>query len=544
MISTAQAYLEKRDQFEWDKPEKYNFVRDTVGKWAEVQPNATALHWTNAQGDSFKRSYQDLMEDAAKAAAVLKSAGIGRGDTVLAIMSREARWWEIILGCIQIGAIVSPGTVQLKPKDIAYRLEAANAKAIITNDGLLSIVDEGAAKIQWAGKKINVDSTHKNGWSSYEAMRDSVEPDFEVADTDSGETSLCYFTSGTTGQPKLTVHRHDYPLGHKATGAFWIDGKPGDLVWNLSDTGWAKAAWTSLFAPWVVGAGVFALHSAAFDVDQTLEWLKKYDVTTLCAPPTVYRMLVRMDISDVKLKGLTRCVSAGEPLNPEVIDLWKKQTDLKIYEGYGQTETVLLCGNFNGMESKAGSMGLPAPGVDLQVIDHDGNILPADEEGDIAVNVSDGMKPQGMFSCYLNDEKRTAGVYKGDNWYLTGDRAMRDSDGYFWFVGRADDVILSSGYRIGPFEVESVLFEHETVAESAVVASPDDTRGEVVKAFIILAKGVQPSEELKTELQQYVKNSTAPYKYPRKIEFVETLPKTISGKIKRKELKMAEWGQS
>ncbi|WP_018996410.1 AMP-binding protein [Hirschia maritima] len=541
MLESAKEYLEKRAQFEWDKPEYYNFVGDTLKGWAQSQPEATALYWTHPDGREIVRNYNQLVEDAAHAAAVLKSAGVGRGDTVLAIMSREARWWEIVLACIQIGAIVSPGTVQLKPKDIAYRLEAANAKAIITNDNLVEIVDEGAAKLGWSGCKINVDGKKPDGWLSYEQMRSGVEPDFEIAKTRADEASLCYFTSGTTGQPKLTVHRHDYPLGHQLTGEFWIAAKPGDLIWNLSDTGWAKAAWTSLFAPWVVGAGVFALHSEAFDVDQTLDWLTKYNVTTLCAPPTVYRMFVRMNISNVKLKALKRCVSAGEPLNPEVIDLWNEQTGMKIYEGYGQTETVLLCGNFDGMESKTGSMGLPSPGVDLQVIGHDGNILAADQEGDIAVNILPEAKPLGMFDGYKNDEERTAAVYKHDKWYLTGDRAMRDADGYFWFVGRADDVILSSGYRIGPFEVESVLFEHEAVAESAVIASPDETRGEVVKAFIILAKGFEPSDDLKTELQQYVKESTAPYKYPRKIEFVETLPKTISGKIKRKELKTAEW---
>ncbi|MFC7292661.1 AMP-binding protein [Hirschia litorea] len=543
MINIAQKYLEDRETFQWDRPEKYNFVGDTISAWAQSQPDAIALHWTNSEGNEFKRSFSQLREDAARAAGVLKAAGIGRGDTVLAIMSREARWWEIVLGCIQIGAIVSPGTVQLKPKDIAYRLEAAKAKAIITNDALLDIVDDGIAKVNWPGVRINVDAGERANWLSYEALRKSSEPDFQVADTPADSAALCYFTSGTTGQPKLTVHRHDYPLGHKATGSHWLAAKPGDMVWNLSDTGWAKAAWSSLFAPWMVGAGVFALHCASFDAEQTLEWLEKYEITTLCAPPTVYRILVRRDISDAKLKSLSRCVSAGEPLNPEVIDLWRTQTGLRIYEGYGQTETVLLCGNFDGMESKAGSMGLPAPGISLQVIDHEGNIVDPEQEGDIAIDISPSKKPQGMFACYLDDEVRTASVYKGD-WYLTGDRAMRDQDGYFWFVGRADDVILSSGYRIGPFEVESVLFEHEAVAESAVVASPDETRGEVVKAFIILAKGVEPTEALKEELQRYVKNSTAPYKYPRKIEFVESLPKTISGKIKRKELKMQEWEQS
>lgn len=294
-----------------------------------------------------------------------------------------------------------------------------------------------------------------------------------------------------------------------------------------------------MFAPWLCGAAIFAFHKEGFDPDATLACLERYPISTLCAPPTAYRMFVRQNVSKHKFKTLERCVSAGEPLNPEVIDLWKTQTGMPIYEGNGQTETVVLCGSFDGMDVRPGSMGLPAPGIDLQVVDHDGQVCKPGEEGGIAVRVLPEA-PMGMFLGYKDDPVRTAACFKGD-WYLTGDRATRDADGYFWFVGRADDVILSSGYRIGPFEVESVLFEHEAVAESAVVASPDPVRGEVVKAFIVLAEGYKASEALVEELQAYAKKTTAPYKYPRKIEFVSQLPKTVSGKIKRNELKQQEW---
>ena len=536
-------YFDARENFHWDRPANYNFVRDTFSDWASIQPDATALFWVNRDGAVVKRSYAELLEDAGRAAAILKALGIEKGDTVLVIMSRELCWWEVMLGCLQIGAVISPGTVQLKSKDIGYRLKAAGAQAVVTTQDHVTDVDAAAGEIGWSGAKICTDDTAAPGWSRYNELKRNIPVCKTFADTASSDPALCYFTSGTTGFPKLTVHRHDYPLGHKGTGAFWLSAKPGSLVWNLSDTGWAKAAWSSLFAPWLCGAGVFALHADGFGAEETLKCLVDYPVTMLCAPPTVYRIFVQMDIASTPFHSLERCVSAGEPLNPEVIEAWRKQTGFQIFEGYGQTETVLLCGNFEGMEIKPGSMGLPAPGINLQIVDEAGRVLDPDEEGDVAVNVDVTEKPLGMFVGYKDDEERTASVYRGD-WYLTGDRATRDEDGYFWFVGRSDDVILSSGYRIGPFEVESVLIEHDAVMESAVVASPDEKRGEVVKAFIVLAKQFEASDDLATEIQDFVKSATAPYKYPRKIEFVKELPKTISGKIRRKELKEKEWASS
>jgi acyl-coenzyme A synthetase/AMP-(fatty) acid ligase len=340
----------------------------------------------------------------------------------------------------------------------------------------------------------------------------------------------------------MTLHTHaSYPIGHIVTGKYWLDLKQDDMHWNVSDTGWAKAAWSSFFGPWVMGSAQFIHHTDKFDPVKTLEFLQKYPVTTMCGAPTIYRMLVLQDLKKYKFPKLRHCVGAGEPLNPEIIEVWKRATGCTIRDGYGQTETVLLCGSFPCLEPKFGSMGKPTPGFDLRVIDDEGNILPPNKEGDIAIRVKPN-PPVGLFKEYWKEPEKTAASFRKD-WYITGDRAFVDEDGYFWFVGRADDVILTSGYRIGPFEVESALIEHPAVAESAVVSSPDKTRGEVVKAFVVLAPGFTASDELLKELQEHVKKVTAPYKYPRKIDFVESLPKTVSGKIRRVELRNSEWGK-
>lgn len=528
-------YQEIYENFNWSRIERFNFIRDVIDKQANEQPDAPALIWTDGKSD-VSLNFSELKNEANKAASVLKEAGLKRGDVLLLILSRELAWWHVTLGCLQLGIVVSPGTTQLTQKDLAYRLEASGAKAVVTNKALSDTVDKAIGEN--AITRLLVDGD-KKGWGNFDSLMKLTSPIEEVADTGAQDHALYYFTSGTTGAPKMTVHGHMYPLGHETTGRYWVNAAPGKVIWNISDTGWAKAAWTSLFAPWLCGAAIFALHHDGFDPQLTLDCLEKYPITTLCAPPTAYRMFVRTDISGQKFKALERCVSAGEPLNPEVVDLWHRQTGKYIFEGYGQTETVILCGTFEGMELRPGSMGLPAPGIDLDVIDHNGKTLEHGQEGDIAVRINPA-RPMGMFLEYKDEPQRTAQCFKND-WYLTGDRAMRDKDGYFWFIGRADDVILSSGYRIGPFEVESVLFEHAAVAESAVVASPDSVRGEVVKAFIILAEGHKPSDQLAKELQDHVKATTAPYKYPRKIEFVDSLPKTVSGKIKRNELKKKEW---
>ncbi len=534
-MSAAEAYLSRRSAFEWRRPQRFNFVRDVIEHRAEDNGGSTALYWTSADGSEDIVSFADLAKRSNRAAGFLLSLGLKRGDIALLVLSREQPWWEIILGCLQLGVIVSPGTTQLMKKDFAFRLEATKAAAIITNAACAPRADEAASAIGWNGVKIIIEAD-RDGWRRYD--NEAAPPHRLYADTKAGDEALLYFTSGTTGNPKMTVHGCAYPLGHETTGKFWLRAGPGDLVWNVSDTGWAKGAWSSLFAPWLCGAGIFALHADAVDPVRVLDGLEKYPVTVLCAPPTAYRMLVKQPLDGRKFAKLKHCVSAGEPLNPEVIDVWREKTGHQICEGYGQTETVILCGVFEGMAVKAGSMGLPAPGVDLDVIDENGKRLSASVEGDVAVSLDP--PPQGLFLGYKDDPERTNATRRG-SWYLTGDRAFRDEDGYFWFVGRGDDVIISAGYRIGPFEVESALIEHPAVAESAVVASPDETRGEIVKAFVVLVKGANASDDLARELQDHVKRVTAPYKYPRKIEFVESLPKTISGKIIRKELREREW---
>ncbi len=534
-MKAADDYLARRNAFEWRRPQHFNFVRDVIERRAIDDREATALYWTSADGREEIISFAELSQRANRAAGFLLALGLKRGDIVLLVLSREQAWWEIILGCLQLGVIVSPGTTQLMKKDFAFRLEATKAAAVITNASCAPRADEAISSLGWTGERIIIEAD-RDGWRRYDngaAMRHR-----DYADTRANDEALLYFTSGTTGNPKMTVHGCAYPLGHETTGRFWLRAGQGDLVWNVSDTGWAKGAWSSLFAPWLCGAGIFALHADAVDPARVLDGLEKYPVTVLCAPPTAYRMLVKQPLEGRKFAKLKHCVSAGEPLNPEVIDVWREKTGHQICEGYGQTETVILCGVFEGMAVKAGSMGLPAPGVDLDVIDDGGTRLSANVEGDVAVSLDPA--PQGLFLGYKDDAERTNATRRGE-WYLTGDRAYRDEDGYFWFVGRGDDVIISAGYRIGPFEVESALIEHPAVAESAVVASPDETRGEIVKAFVVLVKGADASDELAKELQEHVKRVTAPYKYPRKIEFVESLPKTISGKIIRKELREREW---
>jgi acetyl-CoA synthetase/medium-chain acyl-CoA synthetase len=526
-------------EFSWDAPERFNFARDVVDKWATQDPQQLALFWVDDNGHEEKRTYADISQVSSKLGNVLTNLGVKRGDVVILMLGRELAWWEICTACLRLGAILSPGTTQMTSKDIAYRINRAQATCFITTEThaakLEAVLDECPTL-----KARLIIGSEREGWTNYEAAVAAASADFMTADTRSDENAICYFTSGTTGYPKMTLHTHvSYPLGHVTTGAYWLDQRPGELHWNISDTGWAKAAWSSYFGPWNCGSTVFVHHTAGFDAGKTLALLQKYPITTLCGPPTVYRMLVLQDLSQYSFPQLRHCIGAGEPLNPEVIETWYEATGKVIRDGYGQTETVILCGNFPSMEPRYGSMGKPAPGIDLKVIDDDGNIVPPGQEGDIAVRVQPE-RPLGLFKEYWKDPDMTAATIR-DPWYITGDRAYVDEDGYFWFVGRADDVILSAGYRIGPFEVESALLEHPAVAESAVVASPDGIRGAVVKAFVVLAPGYEGSQTLIEALQNHVKTVTAPYKYPRKVEFIDQLPKTISGKIRRIELREREW---
>jgi acetyl-CoA synthetase/medium-chain acyl-CoA synthetase len=515
-------------------PPHFNFARDVVEIWAQRRPDALALWWVNEMGSEAKFSFAQLAEQLRRATSFFQKQGIRRGDRVLVILPRVPQWWIGMLGLTRLGAVPIPGTPLLTPRDIKYRVQAAGVSAIITDP-------DGAAKVQeFAGVRICVGGDSKSdGWTDFDEGLSRADANFDPPPTASDDPGIIYFTSGTTGPPKMVLHTQaSYGLGHRITGALWLDLKADDVHWNLSDTGWAKAAWSSFYAPWHMGSCIFAVDSRGkFDCGVVLTTLSKYPITTWCAPPTALRLLVREDLSKLKFPKLRHCVSAGEPLNPEVIETWKKATGLTIYEGYGQTETVVLVANVRaeGREIRPGSMGHPSPGFELAILDPDLNELPADREGELAIRVKP-RRPMAMFREYWQNPDENAARFKGD-WYLTGDVAKRDADGYYWFVGRADDVIKSAGYRIGPFEVESALVEHPAVVEAAVVGKPDATRGAIVKAFVVLRKGHVASDALAAELQEHCKQVTAPYKYPREIEFVTELPKTISGKIRRVELR-------
>jgi len=533
-----QDYRETCSTFTWERPESFNFVRDVIDQWSDSDPDKPAMLWVNDNGDEINKTFAEISVASRKLCNVLVAAGIERGETVILMLGRNIEWWETFTAVLRMGAVISPGTTQLSAKDLEYRINASSATCIVTDQSNAAKVEAVIEQCRNIKAKLIIDGT-ADGWLGYQGAMAGASDTFDTVDTRSDENAMCYFTSGTTGYPRMCIHTHAYPIGHQITGKYWLDLKPDDLHWNISDTGWAKAAWSSYFGPWTCGAALFVHHATGFNAAQTLGLIEKYPITTLCGAPTIYRMLVLEDLTEYHFSSLRHCVGAGEPLNPEIIETWKQATGITIRDGYGQTETVILCGSFPCIEPRFGSMGKPAPGIALAVVDNDGNEVPENTEGDIAVRVLPE-KPQGLFKEYKDNPEKTAETFKGE-WYLTGDRAYVDEDGYFWFVGRADDVILSAGYRIGPFEVESALIEHEAVAESAVVSSPDETRGEIVKAFVVLAPGFKGGDELKKELQEHVKNVTAPYKYPRKLEFVDALPKTVSGKIRRVELREKEW---
>ncbi len=538
--SNVTDYDKEYAAFEWDVPDRFNFARDVFDQWAQ-DSQKLALWWIDDDGMELKVTYTEMKKRSSQLAYALHSQGIGKGDVVMLIMPRQLQWWEINLACIRLGAVVAPGTTMLTSHDIEYRLELCDAACIVCDPETASKVDSVREKFPKL-KKLIVIGEKKENWLTYEDLFQGASSNFEVADTHRDDACILYFTSGTTGMPKMTLHTQaSYPYGHLITGKYWHDLGPDDVDWTVTDTGWAKAAWGMLFATWNRGATVFTHYSDVFDPKRTLEILETYPITVFCAPPTVYRLLIQEALEKVKPLAVRRCVSAGEPLNPEVITTWQTAFGMPIYEGYGQTESVCLLGTFASMDVKPGAMGKPSPGFHLAVIDENDNELSPNIEGDLAVRVKP-LRPVGLFKEYWKDPDRTSAVFRGD-WYLTGDRAYVDDEGYFWFVGRSDDVILSSGYRIGPFEVESALLEHPAVAESAVVSSPDGVRGEVVKAFIVLVDDYEGSDELVAEIQDHVKTTTAPYKYPRKIEFVTQLPKTISGKIRRIELRKKEWGE-
>ena len=535
-----QDYAETYRDFKLDVPEHFNFAFDVVDKWAGDRTKLALISLDPAGENAQHHTFWDLKVQSNRFANVLKGLGVGKGTRTFVMLPRIPQWYVAMLGLMKVGAVPMPATTLCTPGDIEYRVNEAEATLAITDLENSDKVAEAAGNCPSLEHLLLVGDERK-GWISYDEQMGQASTTLEnVEPTRSDDPLLIYFTSGTVGYPKMVLHTHaSYGLAHVITAKFWQDLKDTDLQWTLSDTGWAKAAYGKLFGQWTQGAAVLQ-HDAKgrFDPALTLKIVERYGVTCFCAPPTAYRMLVLEDLAKYDLGSLRHCTGAGEPLNPEVMKIWEDGTGLTIYDGYGQTETVLLVGNFRCLPVRPGSMGKPSPGFTVAIVDEDGEELPYGQEGQIAVKVKPE-RPVGLLREYWKYPEGMEASFFGD-WYLTGDKAYKDEDGYFWFVGRADDVIISAGYRIGPFEVESALIEHPAVAESAVVASPDPVRGDVVKAFVILTPGYVPSDELVVSIQDHVRQSTAPYKYPRVVEFVTELPKTISGKIRRVELRALE----
>ncbi len=537
-------YDEMFRKFAIEVPEYFNFGFDVIDAWANKDRNKLAMLWVNQEGKEKTFTFWDLMRLSNQIVNIMIKYGVSKGDRVLIMLPRVPEWWTFTIGLIKRGAVYVPAPTMLTPKDLKYRINIADIKMVITMEEQADKIEEIAKECPSLSCKVLIDGK-RPGWISYLTELDYPAPVSakivnlpSMKKTRSTDPLVIFFTSGTTGDPKMVVHEQSYPLGHIVTARFWHDLRMNDLHFTLSDTGWAKSAWGKFYGQWIEGSAIFVYDiRSRFNATEILPLIEKYGITTFCCPPTIYRMLILADLDKFDFSELRHCVSAGEPLNPEVIKAWRDATGMTIYEGYGQTETVLCIGTFPGMTPKFGSMGRPSPGWHVELHDDHGKPVPMHEEGRIAIKMNP--RPVGMFREYLNNPDENKKSFIGD-YYYTGDKAYKDEDGYLWFIGRDDDVIKSSGYRIGPFEVESALIEHPAVQEAAVVGSPDDVRGLIVKAFVILKPGFQPSETLVREIQNHVKNVTAPYKYPRAIEFVATLPKTISGKIRRKELREQE----
>jgi acetyl-CoA synthetase len=515
--------------------ERFNFAYDVVDRLAADQPDKLAIVWCNEENEEKLITFADMKRESDKAASLFLSLGIRKGDAVMLILKRHFEFWYCIIALHKIGAIVVPATNQLLTKDLAYRFDAATIKAVVcTADGQVSdYVDEAQKQCPTVQTKILVRG-HKDGWLNYDEGVASSAVFKKPADQDLAmgrDRMIMYFSSGTTGMPKMVMHNCLYPLAHITTAVYWQQAGPDGLHLTISETGWMKSMWGKLYGQWLAECAVFVFDFERFNGEELLKRIEKYKVTTLCAPPTIYRFLIKQDLSRFDLSGLKHAVTAGEALNAEVYTQFLKQTGLKLMEGYGQTEMTLAVACMHWMKPKPGSMGKPSPGYDVRIVDEDSHEVAPGEVGEIAIRTAE-FTPAGMLMEYYRDPERTAQAWH-DGYYRSGDTAWQDEDGYIWYVGRVDDIIKSSGYRIGPFEVESVIMEHPAVMECAVTGVPDPDRGQLVKATIVLAKGYNPSDALAHEIQDYVKTHTAPYKYPRAIEFVPELPKTISGKIRR-----------
>ena len=533
-----------KEHLKFKAKEDFNFAYDVMDAWAEEAPDKLALLWTSERGEEKRFTFAQLKEQTDQAASYLQSLGIARGDMVMLILKRHYQWWLAMLALSKIGAVAIPATHMLTAHDIVYRNNRASVKAIVcVNDDYVtaqvhaSLAESPTVEVLVAvnsdtelGKAVPTDFHCWNEeWDKAPAF---VRPEHVNTNDD---TLLIYFTSGTSGEPKMVAHDHLYALGHLATGVFWHNLNTDSIHLTVADTGWGKAVWGKLYGQWFAGATVFVYDHEKFTAEKIMRQIEKYRITSFCAPPTIYRFMIQEDFTRYDLSSLKYCTTAGEALEPAVFQKFYELTGIRMMEGFGQTETTMTLGTFPWNTPKPGSMGKPNPQYDIRLLKADGSECEDGEKGEICIKVGEH-KPYGLFKCYYRDEEMTHQVWH-DGLYHTGDLAWRDEDGFYWYVGRADDVIKSSGYRIGPFEIESVIMELPYVLECAVTSAPDPIRGQVVKASIVLTKGTQGTEALKKEIQTYVKTNTAPYKYPRIVEFRDELPKTISGKIRRVELK-------
>ncbi len=538
------SYEDFKTNYKVNLPENFNFAYDVVDAWACEAPDKTAMIWCNDAGDEKTFSFLDFKRLSDKAANVFKKCGMGKGDVVMLILKRRWHYWVLTLALEKLGAISIPATAQLTKKDIVYRNNAASVKMIVTvtDPEIETFVEQSMEDSPTVVCKALVGGS-REGWLDFDVELEAASEDWERpqgADAAGGyDNMLMYFTSGTTGMPKIVLHDFFHPLGHIVTAHYWQQLGENGLHLTVSDSGWAKCGWGKIYGQWICGVALFVYDMDKFVPDRLLKMMEKYRITSFCAPPTIYRFLLQEGLSSYDLTSVKKACTAGEPLNPEVFSQFKKATGLEIIEGFGQSESTVLCANFEWLTPKPGSMGKPSPLYDIDIVDEDGRPCPVGTEGSIVIkNLEKGLPP-GLFKCYYRDDEATLRVWKNGT-YNTGDVAWRDEDGYFWFVGRSDDVIKCSGYRIGPFEVESALIEHPSVLECAVTAVPDKIRGQIVKATVVLKKGWSGSDALVKELQEHVKKVTAPYKYPRIIEFVAELPKTVGGKIKRAEIRQSD----
>ena len=538
--TTFQSYTDFVENFKIHIPENFNFAFDVVDEIASRTPEKVAMVWCNDKGEEAIFTFGQMKRQSDKAANFFLSSGIRKGDPVMLILKRRYEFWFCAMALHKIGAITIPATHLLSTKDLVYRNNAADIKMIVCvpETEVIQHVEESQAKSSTFVVKALI-GEDREGWLNFnqgmeQGSEHFVRPTGDLA-SKNDDIMLLYFTSGTTGMPKMVNHNFIYPLGHILTAKYWQNVQDNGLHFTVADTGWAKSAWGKLYGQWLSGSAVMTYDYDKFVPKGLMEVIEKHKVTTFCAPPTIYRFLIKEDLSKFDLSALKYCVVAGEPLNPEVYKQFLEETGMRLMEGYGQTECTVALATYPWMESKPGSMGKPSPGYRIDLLDESGSSCEVGDEGQIVI-YTDQSRPVGMFNGYYRDEQLTEKVWHNDIYY-TGDMAWRDEDGYYWFVGRADDVIKSSGYRIGPFEVESALMEHPAVLECAITAVPDPDRGQVVKATIILSKNYNASDELAKELQEHVKKVTAPYKYPRIVEFVTELPKTISGKIRRVQIR-------